>query len=61
MPLFRGNFVAVFVLIYWLREFLLSVVTNRFELSSQFKAKPAIVLQSLSMFFRIRGFSSFSF
>ena len=29
---FQGNFAAVFVLNYWLREFLLSAFANRFEL-----------------------------
>ena len=29
---FQGNFAAAFVLNYWLREFLLSAFTNRFEL-----------------------------
>ena len=29
---FLGNFAAVFVLNYWLREFLLSAFANRFEL-----------------------------
>ena len=32
---FQGNFAAMFVLNYWLREFPLSVFTNRFELSCE--------------------------
>ena len=34
---FRSNFAAVFVLIYWLREFCLSAVVNRFEMRCQLK------------------------
>ena len=38
---------AVFILIYWLTEFSLSAVGNRFELRCQSKANDAIVLQNL--------------
>ena len=34
---FEATFATVFVLIYWLREFPLSAVTNRFELRCQLK------------------------
>ena len=43
---FRGNFAVVFVLIYRLREFPLSPVTNRFELMYQSK-------QLLQLFYKI--------
>ena len=39
---FQGNFAAVFVLNYWLREFLLSAFANRFELRCE--PKQLIVL-----------------
>ena len=38
------------VLKHWLREFLLSVFTNRFELRSEPKATDSIVLQNLLLF-----------
>ena len=47
---FGATFVAVFVLIYWLREFPLFAVPNRFELMCQFKVTVAIVIQNLSLF-----------
>ena len=34
---FQGNFAAVFVLNYWLSEFLLTVFANRFELRCESK------------------------
>ena len=46
---FRATFAALFVLNYWLREFLLSAIANRFELRCQSKATVAIVLQNLSL------------
>ena len=47
---FQGNFAAMFVLNYWLREFLLSAFANRFELVRT-KATDAIVLQNLPLLF----------
>ena len=46
---FRATFVALFVLKYCLREFLLSAVANRFELWCQSKAIDATVSQNLSL------------
>ena len=54
---FGATFVAVFILIYWLREFPLSEVTNRFELTRLLKATVAIVLQNLSSLFQSASFN----
>ena len=43
---FGATFAAVFVLIYWLREFPLSAVTNRFELRCQLK-------QLISLYYKV--------
>ena len=45
-----ATFAACFDMNYWLREFPLSTIANRFELRCQSKATHAIVLQNLSLF-----------
>ena len=40
---FQGNFAAMFVLNYWLREFLLSAFADHFELRCESKKQDAIV------------------
>ena len=47
---FQGNFVAMFVLNYWLREFLLSAFANRFEL----RCEPQ---QLLLLYYKIYSYS----
>ena len=47
---FRDTFAALIVLNYWLREFPLFAVANRFELKCESKATNASVLQNLPLF-----------
>ena len=53
---FRTNVAALFALNYWLGEFPLSTVANRFDFQSQSKVTDAIVVQNLSVFLAATSF-----